>query len=518
MGKAIEELIKRLPLFSGADPVEILKIIGDCEVRRFRGGEVIFRKDEYTESCAVIASGKVSVEMPQADSGRLATVSLGEGEIIGEIAALSGNPRTADIRADGDATLVDIPKAKLLKLIDKVSPFKKALDDLYRERALKSHLMKCRVFAGIPAAALEALSARVTLHTYKKDEVIFKQGDDADAFYLVRYGFVKVARHDGGKDRVLAYLKDGHFFGEMGLLKEGEKRMATLSAINRAELIRISKDDFKALVLEHPAIGANLEKVAARRLEKNVRISSDAYLERTLGSLIEHGVIQSKAVLIMDVTKCVQCDNCVKACASLHNGVARLVRKGTKLNNILLLPTTCRHCDDPACMSKCPTGAITRDGQGEIYHKDFCIGCGSCAKLCPYGNITVTTINEEPREGFVAKVLKAFSIKGRSNGAARATGIAGKAAKPARFVFPGDRDQRERKPSERLPGDRDMIASAAPVQEGSEKKKATAPKRKAVKCDMCRDYELMGCVYNCPRGAARRVDPTEFFSELTTIG
>ncbi|MEE8575043.1 MAG: 4Fe-4S dicluster domain-containing protein, partial [Thermodesulfobacteriota bacterium] len=298
------------------------------------------------------------------------------------------------------------------------------------------------------------------------------------------------------------------------LIKTGEKRMATLSAINRAELIRISKDDFDKLTIDHPTIGANLEKIVERRLEKNVRITSDANLGKTLESLIDHGVIQSKAVLILDVTKCVQCDNCVNACASLHNGISRLVRKGTKFNNILLLPTSCRHCDDPACMSKCPTGAITRDADGEIYHKDFCIGCGSCAKLCPFGNISVTTIEQGPSEGFLARLFGSFKSSDSDNSAEEAGSV------PGRFYFPGDRDQVIRSAAERLAGDRDMMGEPTPEEAGGKGKKSKKKKTKrmAVKCDMCRDYEYMGCVYNCPRGAARRVNPTEFFSELTTIG
>ncbi|MBI5184605.1 MAG: hypothetical protein HZA01_02625 [Nitrospinae bacterium] len=43
-------------------------------------------------------------------------------------------------------------------------------------------------------------------------------------------------------------------------------------------------------------------------------------------------------------------------------------------------------------------------------------------------------------------------------------------------------------------------------------------RRKAAKCDMCRDYPFMGCVYNCPSDAARRVDLTEFFADLAAVG
>ncbi|MBI5184604.1 MAG: 4Fe-4S binding protein [Nitrospinae bacterium] len=68
------------------------------------------------------------------------------------------------------------------------------------------------------------------------------------------------------------------------------------------------------------------------------------------------------------------------------------------MNDFLLLPTSCRHCEDPSCMSRCPTGAISRDFSGEIYHKDFCAGCGNCAKNCPYGNISMGTVSDNGQE------------------------------------------------------------------------------------------------------------------------
>ncbi|MEE8573783.1 MAG: cyclic nucleotide-binding domain-containing protein, partial [Thermodesulfobacteriota bacterium] len=190
MQKIIEELILKLKLFKGADKDELFKLLGDAEIKEYNPGELISKKDEYSENCAIVAKGSVAIEVPQAKTNKTMKVVLGAGEIVGEIAVLSGNPSTANIKAETAVTLVVIPKKKLLKLIDKVPVFKKGLDDLYRERALKTHLMKCHIFSGVSNTVLEKLAETVTLHTFKKDEVIFNQGDVSDAFYLVRYGFV----------------------------------------------------------------------------------------------------------------------------------------------------------------------------------------------------------------------------------------------------------------------------------------------------------------------------------------
>jgi len=258
---------------------------------------------------------------------------------------------------------------------------------------------------------------------------------------------------------------------------------------------------------------ANIRKIVEKRRERSASITSDELLKNKLSSAISSGIIQAKAILIMDVTKCVQCDNCVTACASLHGGNARLSRKGTMFNHFLLIPTSCRHCSDPKCMSNCPTGAICRDFGGEIYHKDFCIGCGNCARNCAYGNITVEAVPGSGENGgvpFLSGLRSLFGGKETDNGGAGGSGT----ETSERFVFPGDRDITQRPDTERLAGDRDMVENRPAAQTGKNKK----ARRRAVKCDMCRGYAMIGCVYHCPTGAARRVEPTEFFVDIKSIG
>src|ERR1700730_4543029 len=90
----------------------------------------------------------------------------------------------------------------------------------------------------------------------------------------------------------------------------------------------------------------------------------------------------------MDLDLCINCDQCVKACESLH-GRSVLIRTGIHLGKDRI-PSACRHCDDPKCMNSCPTGAIKRRPEGEIYFQyDMCIGCANCAIACPYDNIAM---------------------------------------------------------------------------------------------------------------------------------
>lgn len=102
--------------------------------------------------------------------------------------------------------------------------------------------------------------------------------------------------------------------------------------------------------------------------------------------------------LLIEITKCAGCDECVTACHA-ENGVsgngrpqtdAQWIRKvnlrdkGTGVAQTL--PMMCQHCEDPPCVDVCPTGAsFKRDDGIVLVDKHTCIGCRYCVLACPYG-------------------------------------------------------------------------------------------------------------------------------------
>ena len=92
---------------------------------------------------------------------------------------------------------------------------------------------------------------------------------------------------------------------------------------------------------------------------------------------------------------CVACRACEGACKQEFNlpaGVRRrrvLIKEEGKYPKIQVryLSTSCHHCEDPACMKACPSGAITKESQfgAVLIDQEKCIGCKRCAAACPYG-------------------------------------------------------------------------------------------------------------------------------------
>ena len=310
---------------------------------------------------------------------------LAAGDLFGEMTCMSFHPRSATVRAKTDVVVLEMLR-NVLDILQKNKTFRAELDRKYRQRALETHIKSVPVFSSMPADFIAYLRDRVELIRYSPGEVIVRQGDAADAFYLVRLGFVKVSERHPGGDVVLNYLGRGSYFGEMGLLGGGI-RTATCTALDHVDVVRIAGGDFNLMLSKFPAIRAGLEQVARERADMNRRrVASTEHVPIT--DFLNQGLMEAQSLLLLDLEKCTRCDQCVKACADAHDGVTRLVREGLRFDKYLVA-TSCRSCRDPLCMVGCPVGSIRRRNSMEIIIEDWCVGCGLCVRNCPYGNLNL---------------------------------------------------------------------------------------------------------------------------------
>ena len=94
-----------------------------------------------------------------------------------------------------------------------------------------------------------------------------------------------------------------------------------------------------------------------------------------------------KERILLNIDRCIECGSCQAACYYSHNEmpVIQSARRGPAL-----LPAICRQCVDAACVAACPADAMIRDENGVVRRVLFrCIGCGSCARACPFGVLPV---------------------------------------------------------------------------------------------------------------------------------
>ena len=336
--------------------------------------------------------------------------TLHAGDLFGEMTCMSFYPRSATVRAQTDIVVLEMLR-NVLDVMQKNKTFRAQLEANYRSRALSTHLRSVPIFSNVSEDFIDLLRDKVDLVRYAPGQVICREGDPADSFYLIRIGFVRVSQSRKGEDLVLAYLPRGGYFGEMGLLRE-VPRTATCTALDHVEVVRILAPEFHLMLDRFPEVRIEIERVARQRDKENafhVQRTTSLVEQEPLHHFLAQGLMDAQSLLILDLEKCTRCDQCVKACADAHDGVTRLLRDGVRFDKYLIA-TSCRQCRDPLCMVGCPVGSIRRRDSLEVIIEDWCVGCGLCAKNCPYGNITVHEFDRDGKDaGDHGKVRKATS-------------------------------------------------------------------------------------------------------------
>jgi CRP-like cAMP-binding protein len=123
-----------------------------------------------------------------------------------------------------------------------------------------------------PSAFLSRIDDGKTTRAYRNKQVVFSQGDAADAVFFIESGKVKLTVvSTRGKEAVVGVLEKGSFFGE-GCLAAQPLRMATASAIQPTGLTRLGKSSMVALLHREPEFA---ESFTAYLLSRNVRIEED---------------------------------------------------------------------------------------------------------------------------------------------------------------------------------------------------------------------------------------------------
>ncbi|MCA1615281.1 MAG: cyclic nucleotide-binding domain-containing protein [Acidobacteria bacterium] len=467
----------------------------------YEPGEEVVRQGDWGGNTFFIAvEGGLDVFVADEAGAPQKVAELPEGVSFGEMSVLAGVPRNATVKAPpaARATVLEITRPAL-RLLRKLPRFGHALDVTYREHGLARTLVDVQQATGsaFDKELLRQLGDAARFVVYGKNHVMHVEGERVERVVFVKNGWVRRVRGlrvgegvseivpalDRGADAAVDFLGAGNCLGLEGVDADTDWKY-TATVLARTEALEIS--------VEHLRANPKLRRAIAEEFAQFSLADDDAGLERredlrALGAAekeIATGLVDATNLLVMDMDLCVRCGNCSLACHKVH-GQSRLLRRGIHVERParpgspsaqhVLAPSVCLHCQDPECLTGCPTGAIGRFPGGQIdIDPKTCIGCGDCAVQCPYNAISM------------------IARKGPAPAAPAGLG--------ARF--------------------RGWMSLAPPPEPAAV---TETDNLLAVKCNLCNNTPLnpagakrkaYSCEENCPTGALVRVNPREYFTEV----
>jgi len=136
--------------------------------------------------------------------------------------------------------------------------------DLSKEYSLQN----IPLFAALSSVEIKVLEKYVRLVECKKGDIIYEQGSEGDAFYVIISGRFRVMqRSRSGETRLIAFYHRGDYFGEISLLTE-KPHSVTIQAANDALIFKIEKKDFLKMLSEMPSLSLHLSRSLGMRLKQ----------------------------------------------------------------------------------------------------------------------------------------------------------------------------------------------------------------------------------------------------------
>jgi len=366
---------------------------------------------------------------------------LGVGEIFGEMAAITRSQHRYTVVANTPTILLEM-RWQGLRIMRRDKGFRDYLDERFRETSLQTHLRETPLLRFlddesmakvIAETKIESIGDREWFSEYRdvqkldvqsqiaREPLIATEGHAVKDLILIRAGFARRSFELGKGHQTVAYLGRGSVFGLAELAHQFRNPTSkplpyqeSLRALGFVDILRIPgklvltfilpkiRSSEMPSLITHPRYDSGglvvSESLSQARFENayDVEKSLSALETSLVEFLVDERLINGKQTMMIDLDRCTGCDECVKACASTHEGTPRFVRSGPQFGP-LLFAHACMHCADPVCMIGCPTGAIARDQDTGIIsvNPQTCIGCKICSESCPYDNIVMIQVRDE---------------------------------------------------------------------------------------------------------------------------
>lgn len=280
-------LLKRFSPLDGMKAENVIALARKTSRRHAPKGRVLFREDDSEKQTYFLLSGTVDL--------------LQEGEIVGTITG--GTPHaknplghfiprrhSAVATSNIEYLLIDSEFLDIVVTWDqtgsyKVAELKGAQDEVQPQPGddWMTTLLQTKAFHKVPPANIQAIFMRMQRMDYRTGEVVIKQGDVGDYFYVVVKGTCAVTRETPlNKEGIkLAELKMGDTFGEEALISEA-KRNATVTMTSDGYLMRLGKEDFRKLLNEPFLEWVDYEQA------KKIATSGGQWIDVRLPSEFEH--------------------------------------------------------------------------------------------------------------------------------------------------------------------------------------------------------------------------------------
>lgn len=240
------------------------ELLEQAEPLSVEGGTTVIREGDLADAFYILVDGEIVVT--QTSKGEVAR--LQPGSYFGEAGLLGHGRRMASCHTEAPATLLRVGADTFHALVAEIDIVGAEIAALARRRFLSERMR--RALPRADTHQLDDLLANARVRSYQAGETIIRQGEQADALYLLLRGSVEVVRETETDEQAIAQLDEGDFFGEVGVL-EGRPRTATVRAQSEeVEVLAMERDAVLAMLEDSPAVHTDIVATMLDRVQRQL--------------------------------------------------------------------------------------------------------------------------------------------------------------------------------------------------------------------------------------------------------
>src|SRR2546423_4869329 len=255
------EMVRRSSVFRFLSDDHFAALEPLLQEEHYDFGDVVVRQDDPADSFYILTNGRARALKVKPDGEEIPLGSLKPGDSFGEAALAEGGTRSATVRCSTAVDVLRIDRKDFLQLTQMVPDMRRYIEMTGRNRALQSFLYQFSNFGRLPAPALRSVIDKLAPVGYAKGSLIIREGDAAGPMYVIEKGRARVFTGMNGKERNLAFYREGDFFGELSILN-GSPRAASVEAFTDCQLLSLDP----GAVLELRTRFPEFEKLLSERL------------------------------------------------------------------------------------------------------------------------------------------------------------------------------------------------------------------------------------------------------------
>ncbi|KNC97745.1 hypothetical protein, variant [Spizellomyces punctatus DAOM BR117] len=260
----IETAIRGNFLFKSLDDEQYQDVVNAMAEKRVAAGEEVIKQGGIGDYFYVVETGALDVYVSRGGQQPVKVADYGPNGSFGELALMYNAPRAATVVATQDCVLWALDRVTFRRIL---------MENTSRKRRMyESFLEEVPLLVSLEPYERHKIADALESVSYNDGDVVIRQGDVGDAFYIIEGGEARVVTTDeNGIEHEMPGLKKGDYFGELALLSDKPRR-ATVIAKGRLKCATLGKKAFVRLL--GPVVDI-IKRNASNYLTYSERISLD---------------------------------------------------------------------------------------------------------------------------------------------------------------------------------------------------------------------------------------------------